>query len=139
MKTRGVIMAGLVLGLVAATLLRAAPEAAPPKAPEELLKAKVEAARRTYEVVWKNNREGFVPVVELCYRWSRRWLEAELELHEKKADQEMAYQAHAERMRELARITRDRFRNRVNTVEEVTAIDFYTAEARVWLEQARIK
>jgi site-specific recombinase XerD len=118
-----------------ATLLRAAPAAAPSK----LAKAKVDAARRTYEVVWKNNKEGLAPFAELAYRWSRRWLEAELELSDKKTDQLAAYQAHRERMRELARITRDRYRNRYNTIEEATATDYYNAEAEVWIEQAKNK
>jgi len=36
----------------------------------------------------------------------------------------------------VERITRDRFRNRVNTIEEVSAADSYTVEARFWVEQA---
>jgi len=139
MKTRSVVGAGIALGLVVAALLRAAPGAAPEKVPASLAKVKVDAARRTYEVVWKNNREGLVPFAELVYRWSRRWLEAELELNDKKADQTAAYQAHNDRMRELARITRDRYRNRVNTIEEATATEYYTAEAEIWIKQAKNK
>ena len=139
MKTCSVIVAVMVLGLVVPAQLRAAPGAAPAKVPPELFKAKVDAARRTYDVIWKNNREGLIPLAELAYRWSRRWMEAELELSDKKDDQVAAYQAHKSRMRELARITRERYRNRVNTVEETTATEFYIAEADVWLEQAKNK
>jgi site-specific recombinase XerD len=135
MKRRSLVWTGIVLSLAMATLLRAAPAAAPSK----LAKAKVDAARRTYEVVWKNNKEGLAPFAELAYRWSRRWLEAELELTDQKSDRLIAYQAHRERMRELARITRDRYRNRYNTVEEVTATDYYNAEAEIWIEQAKNK
>ena len=42
-----------------------------------------------------------------------------------------------ERMRALARITRERYRNRVNTIDETSATDFYVAEAEVWVEQAK--
>ncbi len=136
MRKRCVLGAVIVCGLVV-TLLRATPEAGPANVPQELLKAKITAARKTYEVVWKNNREGLVPFAELAYRWSKRWLEAELELADQKASRVAIYQAHKDRMRELARITRDRYRNRINTIEEASAAEFYIAEAEVWLEQAK--
>jgi hypothetical protein len=41
-------------------------------------------------------------------------------------------------MQRLARITNDRFRNRANTIEEVTAAEFYLAEATIWQEQGRL-
>jgi hypothetical protein len=104
---------------------------------EKLATAKRDAARRTYEVIWKNNREGYIPVAEVAYRWSRRWLKAELELSPKKPDQIAAYQAHVERMRELSRITRGRYQNRVNTLDEASATDYYRFEAQIWLEQAK--
>ena len=97
MKVFSFIVAGLGLGLLVATLLRAAPAAAPSK----LAQAKVAAARKTYELIWRNNREGLVPVAELAYRWSKRWLEAELEIRDQKADRLAAYQAHRDRMLEL--------------------------------------
>jgi hypothetical protein len=135
MKVLSFVVAGIGLGLLLATLLRAAP----PAAPSKFAQAKVAAARKTFEVVWKNNREGLVPFAELAYRWSKRWLEAELEIRDQKADRLAAYQAHRDRLFELARITRERFRNRVNTVEEATATDFYCAEAELWIEQAKAK
>jgi hypothetical protein len=142
MKLRGVMGVGLAFGLAATVWLRAAPEPAPakgtPHVPAALAKAKVDAARRTYETFWTNNREGLVPFAEVVYRWSRRWLEGELELSDKKADQLAAYVAHRDRMRKLARITHERYQNRVNTVDEVSATDFYIAEADGWVEQARL-
>ena len=137
MKTRNLALAGILLGLAAATWLRADPQPAPAKVPSKLELAKVEAARRTYEVMWRNNKEGLAPFAELAYRWSRRWLEAELELSDQKADRVAAYQAHWTRMRQLRQATRGRWQNRVNTVEEVTATDYYIVEAEIWLEQAR--
>jgi hypothetical protein len=139
MYKRGALYAGTIFGLLLVTFLRAAPEPTAAKASEKLIRAKVEAARRTYEVVWANNREALVPFVEVGYRWSRRWLEAELELSDQKAVRETAYQAHRDRMQKLSRITNDRYRARANTVEEVTATDFYFAESALWLEQARSK
>jgi hypothetical protein len=128
----------MLLVSIVGTLLRAAPQ--PPqaaKASEKLIRAKIDAARRTYEVFWKDYKEGLIPVVEVVYRWSRRLLEAELELSDKKADQVAAHQAYTRRIRELARAARDRYRIRTNTIEEVTSTDFYSAEAELWLERAR--
>jgi hypothetical protein len=137
MNARRVVIAGLGLGLLATALLRAAQPAAAPRVPERLAQAKVDAARKTFELVWQNNKEGLVPFAEVAYRWSRRWLEAELERNAQKPAQATAYQAHSDRMRSLARITRERFKNRVNPIEEVTAADFYVAEAEIWVEQAK--
>src|SRR4051794_27404859 len=117
MKTRRWVLAGIVLGLALVTLLRAAPQAAPARVPDKLTVAKLEAARRTYEVVWLNTREGCPPPVEVVYRWSRRWLEAELEFTDRKPDQVTLYQAYWVRMRELTRITHDRFLRRLTTVD----------------------
>ena len=139
MNARRLVGAGIISGLVVIALLRAAPGAAPLQPPTDLAKAKVEAARKTYEVLWRNNKEGLVPFAELAYRWSRRWLEAELEFSDAKSNQLTAYQTHRDRMRELARITHERYRNRINTIDEVSATDFFTAEAEIWIEQAKRK
>ena len=42
-------------------------------------------------------------------------------------------------MQELSRITRGRYGNKVNTLDEVSASDFYRLEAQIWLEQARTR
>jgi hypothetical protein len=128
---------GTTFGLVLLGVLQAAPEIDVPVVPPRLLRARVEAARKTYQVIWTNNREALAPFVELSYRWSRRWLEAELDMSNRKPDQVAAYQAHLARMRELERITKDRFRNRVNPIEETTAAEFYALEAEIWLTRAR--
>jgi hypothetical protein len=133
------VILGASLAILAAAWLRAAAPDVPVKESEELIRAKIAAARKTYEVVWQNNREGIVPFAELAYRWSRRWLEGELELSDKKADQVAARQAHRDRMRQLARITRDRYRNRVSTLDEAAGTDFYVTEAELWVQQARSK
>jgi hypothetical protein len=140
MRTKTLIaMAILAAVFPSLALLRGAAHDPPARVPLELAKAKRDAARTTYEVVWRNNREGFIPFAEVAYRWSRRWLEAELELSAKKPELVAAYQAHWERMRDLSRITHDRYQNRVNTVDEVSASDFYRFEAQIWLEQAKKK
>jgi hypothetical protein len=136
MRSQTLVALGLLSISPWVASLQWSPHGSPARVPENLARAKRDAARTTYEVIWKNNREGFIPITEIAYRWSRRWLEAELELDSKKSDKIAAYQNHLERMRELSRITHERYRNRVNTVEEVSASDFYQLEARAWLEQA---
>jgi hypothetical protein len=104
---------------------------------ERLQKIKAAAARRTYEVTWKNYREGRRVNPETLYWWSRRWLEADRDLSDKKADQLAAYRSHWERMREWERLVRDLQRANVTTVDEVSAVEFYRAEAEIWLIKAR--
>jgi hypothetical protein len=102
-----------------------------------LLKARLDAARKTYEWVAKNYIESRPPLGELLYRWSCRWLDAEREVSSRKEDRIAAYQAHLRRMRDLERVARDRFRNHFVPVEEDTAAQFYRAEAEIWLERTK--
>jgi hypothetical protein len=138
MHAREILRNRMSLVILAVVIPQAAADPPPADSTRErLARTKLEAARRTYEVVWTNNREALVPFVEVAYRWSRRWLEAELDLSGMKEDREKAYLAHRERMQKLARITRDRYQARANTVEEVTATEFYLAEAALWFEQIK--
>jgi hypothetical protein len=102
-----------------------------------LLKARLDAARKTYEWLAKNYIESRPPLGELLYRWSCRWLDAEREMSDRQEDRVVACRAHLRRMRELERVARDRFRNHFVPVEEDTAAQFYRAEAEIWLERAK--
>jgi len=130
------IILGILLGVGATSLLRADPVPASSKL-SRLRKAKVEAARQTYQVAWQNYKDGLAPAVEFPYRWSRRWLEAEREMTEGKEEQVAACKSHLERMREMERIERELRRSRLNPVNELTAAEFYRAEAEIWLAQAQ--
>jgi hypothetical protein len=130
------IILGIVLG-VGATSLLGADQAPASNKLSKLRQAKVEAARETYQVIWKNYKDGLVPAVEFPYRWSRRWLEAEREMSDGKADQLAACKSHLERMREMERIERELRRSRLNPVNEFTAAEFYRVEAEIWLTQAQ--
>jgi hypothetical protein len=102
-----------------------------------LLRARLEAARQTYQALAKNYMENRPPIGELLYRWSCRWLESERELSDQKEEQMAAFLGHLNRMKDLERITKDRWRERFIPIEESTAAQFYRAEAEIWL--ARIK
>jgi hypothetical protein len=139
MTVRVLAPTGVIFGVILLGLVRAAPNPPAAKPAAKLALVKRDAARKTYEAVWKNNREALVPFVEIAYRWSRRWLEAERELSEKKADQIAALQAHWNRMKDLEKITLERFRAKVVPVEEASAAEFYSLEAEIWLKQEREK
>jgi hypothetical protein len=132
------IIFGLILGgLAFPNLLAAGPEPPNAKVSPDLLKARLDAARKTYGWLAKNYVESRPPLGELLYRWSCRWLEAEREISTRQEDVLAAYRAHLNRMRELERVARDRFRNRFVPVEEDTAAQFYRVEAEIWLERAK--
>lgn len=110
--------------------------------PEPLLsrlaRQRRDAARKTYETMWTNYREGRA-AGELLYRWSRRWLDAERQIHDKPAEQVAALEAHLDRMRRLEALVQRVQRSGQTTVDEVSAAEYYRAEAEIWLLQARDK
>jgi len=129
------IGAMLGLALPSPVLIRAA-DPAPAKMPQQLLQSRVEAARKTFDVVWLNARESVNPLPERVYIWSCRLLDAERELNDRKADRIAAIKAHRDRMRDLEKLVRDRYRTRVVTIDLVTACEFYVSEADIWAWKA---
>jgi hypothetical protein len=115
------------------------PEKAEGKVPAALARARLDAARRTFDYLARNYREARPPAGELVYRWSRRWLKAERDLAGTPADRVAAYQAHLARMRDLERVARDRARERFVPLEEATAAEYYRLEAEIWLAQVKEK
>src|SRR5437870_5478622 len=79
--------------------------------------AKLEAARQTFETIWKD--KGWRDV-EVPYRWSRRWLEAQQSV--KREDQVLAFHQHLDRMKELEEVTRQQYRDRLVGVDAVSAV-----------------
>jgi hypothetical protein len=126
------LFTAIVLGLVLANrqgvdLSPAAPKVA------TLMKNKLEAARATFKEVWTGPWDH----VEVPYQWSYRWLQVERELSDKTADRIAALQAHLMRVREIEQVTKSRYRQRLITIDQVRAAEFYVAEAEVWLSQAK--
>jgi hypothetical protein len=126
-----------VVCLVALPAAAAPPEGEQPRPLAKLRKAKVDAARQTLDIVMKNYKDGNLPVVELPYRWSCRLVEAERQLNLPKTDRIASAQAHLERMRDVERIARERFRIRIISIDETKAAEFYRLEAEIWLAEAR--
>jgi hypothetical protein len=117
---------------------RAADEQDPAAVLPKMAAEKRDAARKTYEVLWANYREG-TGSEELVYRWSKRWLRAERELSSRQGDQVVACQAHVKRMQDLERLIR-RVQGAgpgLTTIDEVSAAAYYRVEAEMWLLEAR--
>lgn len=72
----------------------------PTEAPKALLRSRVQAAQRAYEVIWHYYQVGKHDE-ETVYRWSLRWLDAQRRASDRKADQVAALKEHLHRMKEL--------------------------------------
>jgi hypothetical protein len=120
----------LFLGLLATNRVAAYPE------PDPMLVEQRDAARKTYETVLANYRDGRSSE-ELLYRWSKRWLRAEQQLSDRPDDRIAAAAAHLDRMIELERFVQKLQTSGQITIDVVSACAFYRAEAAQWLAQAR--
>jgi hypothetical protein len=131
-------LAVLFLGFASLGWPRADPDNDQTKVLARLAKDRVEAARKTYEVLWSNYREGRRVSDDALYRWSLRWLEAERQMSKQQPDQTAALLAHRNRMAELERLIRNVRRVGQATVDELSAAEYYKAEAEYWLLQADV-
>jgi hypothetical protein len=134
MSLRTWVLPLIALSLPLSNAAGSDPPTAPSDAPAKLVRAKLEAARRTFEKFWKDKqwRE-----VEIPYRWSRRLLKAQCQASDKTEDRVAAFQQHLDRMQELERITRGDYRKRFDTISEVSATEYYVVEAAEWLERVK--
>src|SRR5271156_3655733 len=87
----------------------------------ELARARMDAARKAYQLFASDYRAGWLRSSELVYRWSRRWLESEQDLSARKEDHVAALEAHLQRMRDVARLAQDRFKHQDTTIDEATS------------------
>jgi broad specificity phosphatase PhoE len=104
---RRMVIAGMFLGLVAAAT--AAPGAPEPKALADLKKARRDAVQKSYEEAVAACATGRGSA-EMVYQWSRRWLEAERDISDKKAERTAALTAHGDRMKALRQTTESAYR-----------------------------
>ena len=128
----------LLLVLLSAAAVGSGPDPGTDATLGRLGKQRRDAARRTYEALWANYRERLASE-DTLYRWSLRWLEAERQLTDRPADQAAAAAGHWERMRALERLMGNLQRAGQATVQEVSAAEFYRAEAEIWLLQAKAR
>jgi hypothetical protein len=125
----------IVFGLTLGNANGADPAPAPATEPAKLTRTKLEAARQTFEGYWKDK---YWRDVEIPYRWSRRWLDAQRQLSAKQEEQVTAFRQHLDRMKGLEEITRQQFQDGgLAKVYEIHATEYYVAEAAEWLAQAK--
>lgn len=117
--------------------------AAGPKPPAydqaALKKALVEEARKTYEMDYRRLEAaagGITP--EDLYRWSRRWLEAQLDLTGIKEERVAALRDHLKRMQELEKKTAALAQTGQGSTADASAGKFYRLQAELWLARGRV-
>jgi RNA polymerase sigma factor (sigma-70 family) len=74
---------------------------------------------------------------EEVYTWSRRWLEAEMEVNRSKAGRLAALRDHFQRMKELEKVVQARSRDGKVTVKDLSTGQFARREAEILLRQAQ--
>ncbi len=127
---------GLLLGLILAV-----PAAAQDltKVPPELAKARLDAARKTYEQKLRRvlNRGGGEP--ESFYVWSRRWRDAEEAIKPGKESRLATARAHLKRMQEIARIFAAYAKTGQGRPEDADAAEYYRIQAEIDLARAKAR
>lgn len=107
------------------------------KVPANLLQAQADAAKQAYEMALTRFQAGNTDV-EVIYRWSRRWLEAQRELGQAEADKVIkAAEAHLERMQQLEKVAKGGFEAGGWSVFDYQSAKYYAAEAAVLLARAK--
>jgi hypothetical protein len=134
MTRRADFLAVLALGLLLGGVQAEEPTRPSDKALNKLAQAKLDAARKTFESIWAAQTFQYV---EIPYRWSRRWLEAQREVNPGREDQEAACRKHLQRMRELELLAQRQYQQQVIGLDQVNAARYYVVEAEEWLEQAK--
>jgi RND family efflux transporter MFP subunit len=102
-------------------------------------KALLEAARKVYEFDAARARNGEAVGAEDSYRWSHRWLEAQRDLTEAKAERVTAHRDHLERMKALENRTKALADAGQGRPSDAAAGRYYRIQAELWLEQAKAK
>jgi hypothetical protein len=104
---------------------------------KDLAKARVQAAEEAYRSYLAEGQEQFHMRMELRYLWSKRILDAQLDLETQKNARIAAFRGHFERMAELEKTARKRAEVRRATKAQVAATDYYRKEAEYWLAKAQ--
>jgi hypothetical protein len=136
MFRRAIILA-LVVGVASVGEPSQARADEPPSV-ADLMKAKADTARRAYEASVAALATGKADA-ERVYLWSHRLLEAQQDSSDKKADRLAALEGHLARMKDLRKLTEERYKQGVAIQADALAADYYIAEATLWLARAKTK
>jgi hypothetical protein len=140
------VMLVLLAGSGAAYHLAAGPKdnPAPPKQVKEeelrLKKALRDEARKVYEHNLATHKFGNTPISmeEMC-RWSRRWLEGQLDLAEGRQEQQTALRDHLERMKVVERMAQALVTAGQGRPADASAATYHRLQAELWLARGALK
>ena len=131
---------GLLFGLLLTRPAFAAAPEDPTKVPPELAKARLDAARTTYELKVRRFRNlGGASDPEQFYLWSRRWRDAEEAIKPGKQRRTAAAQAHLERMKTLATLFAEIAKLGQTRQEDASAAAYYRIQAEIDLARAKVR
>ncbi len=102
----------------------------------ELLEARRDAARTVFQQNLERLKAAELPFDERHVRWSERWLDAELALHDKPADRIAALTANLERTQELEKLAASRVRTGQGPEVDALAARYYCLQAEIRLLEA---
>lgn len=105
----------------------------------QLKKGMLEKARKVYELDMARLRNAQLAGTDSLCLWSRRWLDAQLDLAKGKDDRLTAYRDHVERMRAVERIAKTYFAAGQGREGDATAAEYSRLQAELWFEQAKGK
>jgi RND family efflux transporter MFP subunit len=107
---------------------------------KKLTQARLEAARKTYEMLLQRYKNATDRLdTEKMYQWSRRWMEAGRDLASKQDERVAAVQAHLDRMKDLERLATALSKAGQGLMSDVSAAEFYRTEAELWLAREKGK
>jgi hypothetical protein len=135
---RATFLVALLVGYPCSEVAKAAPVREDVKPPSELAKAKVTAAQTAYErflALYENDPQSVD--VEKIYVWSRRWMEAQSDLSERKEDRLAAAEAHFERMKRLETQANRNVESGKAKQESRFGVEFYRVEAQAWVMEKK--
>lgn len=113
----------------------------------DLARARREKAAKVYDATLDGlkappepgKKPSYSVHLETLYLWSRRWLEAEQDISDKKPDRLAAHEAHLKRMVVLARLAEVMLENGEFSHADRDAADFYRLEAEGWLKKTKAR
>lgn len=105
--------------------------------PRSLAKQRLQVAQEANNAIktMRKNREN--ASAEQVYRWSRRLMEAEMEMSEKKADQIAAVNAYLLRMKEIEKLAKEGYQQGEVGYLELVDAKWYVLEAESLLSRAK--
>ena len=74
---------------------------------------------------------------EELYTWSRRWLDAEVDLAANKEEKMAAHQRHLDRMKGLEKIAKAMVVTGQGRASDASAAVYYRTQAELWLTRAQ--